>query len=89
MVRPLVAMQSARNVSRLRAFEGMHGVRPHFPFAFGEVGLTPDFVQSGLKSKASCQRVRRPVEGEGKCAAQMWVEVSQKRPNRERRDRPA
>ena len=40
-------------------------------------------------SNASRQRTTRPVDGEGKCAVQKSVGVSQKRPNSSRRDCPA
>ena len=45
-------------------------------------------AHSTLKSNASSQRTMRPLDGEGKCAVHMRVEVSQKRPNSSRRDSP-
>ena len=59
-------------------------------------GAAPDLCRLGAasahaaaKSKASRQRTTRPVDGEGKWAVHMSVEVSQKRPNSSRRDIPA
>ena|SRR6266436_2706794 len=46
-------------------------------------------AHAATKSNASRQRTTRPVEGEGKCAVHMRVEVSQKRPNSSRREAPA
>ena len=46
-------------------------------------------AHAAAKSNASRQRTTRPVDGEGKCAVHMSVELSQKRPNSSRRDRPA
>jgi len=45
-------------------------------------------AHSTLKSNASSRRTMRPLDGEGKCAVHMRVEVSQKRPNSSRRDTP-
>lgn len=42
-----------------------------------------------MMSNASCQRTTRPVEGDGKCAVHIKVDVSQKRPNNSRLDLPA
>jgi hypothetical protein len=49
--------------------------------------LTP--IYASMKSNASFQRTTRAIEGEGKCAVHISVEVSQKRPNNFRRDSPA
>ena len=63
------------------------------PGARCEAGRRPlikeDSRHVGLKSKESFQRTKRPAEGEGKCAVHIRVEVSQKRPNNSRRERPA
>ena len=46
-------------------------------------------IYASMKSNASFQRTTRPVDGEGKCAVHISVDVSQKRPNNSRRDFPA
>jgi len=42
-----------------------------------------------MKSNAFCQRTTRAVDGEGKCAVHIRVELSQKRPNNCRLDSQA
>jgi hypothetical protein len=46
-------------------------------------------IYASMKSNASCQRTTRAVDGEGKCAVHISVDVSQKRPNNSRLDFPA
>ena len=50
-------------------------------------GVEPPYAST--KSNESFQRTTRAVEGEGKCAVHISVDVSQKRPNNWRRDTPA
>jgi hypothetical protein len=49
----------------------------------------PKPIYASIKSNASCQRTTRAVEGEGKCAVHISVDVSQKRPNNSRLELPA
>src|SRR4029078_7594000 len=49
--------------------------------------LRPNYTS--IKSNASFQRTTRAVDGDGKCAVQISVDVSQKRPNNSRLDPPA
>src|SRR5882762_4308296 len=44
---------------------------------------------ASIKSNASFQRTTRAVDGEGKCAVHISVDVSQKRPNNSRLETPA
>jgi hypothetical protein len=49
--------------------------------------LKPNYTS--IKSNASFERTTRAVDGDGKCAVHMRVDVSQKRPNKSRRDAAA
>jgi hypothetical protein len=48
-----------------------------------------ELIYASMKSKLSRQRTTRALEGEGKCAVHISVDVSQKRLNNSRLDFPA